>query len=134
MLKDYVFHQRFIYILTFTLNGVIAATQVTTLNSFYVVIFLFQGLCVALSLDSLQRRTSPLLNKLLIGILTLEITFQYAFFISHLPGNSGIKQNFAREIFGLLLNKPSFVNFGLKILLLTAELYRYKFSVHLTSI
>lgn len=134
LLKDYVFQQRTLFAVSFCLLGTIAATQVTTLNAFYVAIFLFQGLCIGLSLGSVQQRTSPFVNKLLMLALTFDIIFQYAFFISNLPQNSSLKQNFAREIFGLLLNKPSFVNYGLKIILFVVEAYRYQYSVHLTSL
>ena len=75
LLQDYNFRQRALFAVSFTVLATIAASTVTTINSFYVTFFLFQGLCLGLNLDRLHCYTMGAVNKLLLLALTAELAF-----------------------------------------------------------
>jgi uncharacterized membrane protein (DUF106 family) len=75
LLQDYNFRQRALFVASFTLLGAIAASTVTTINSVYVGIFLFQGLCIGLNFEKLHYITMGAVNNLLIVTLTFELVY-----------------------------------------------------------
>lgn len=65
-------------------------------------------------------------------MLTVELVFQYCNYISLAQIEFTAKENYKREVQGALLNKTSFVVFGLKVALFIIEAQRCQYSSHLT--
>jgi hypothetical protein len=57
-------------------------------------------------------------------VLTGELVFQYCNYISFAETEFIVKENYSREVQGVLLNQTSFVVFGLKVSLFISEALR----------
>ena len=132
VLQEYHFRQRALNVLSFILLGFVVASTVTIANSIYICIFLLQGLIMSLGLQGLQRTILPFQNGFLLVVLTVELVFQYCNFISLAQIEFTVKENYNREVQGVLLNKTSFVVFGLKVASFIIEALRCQYSIHLT--
>ena len=102
-------------------------------NAVYILLFLLQGLMVGLKFQTLQRKTQPIFHGLLLTILTVELVYQYCNFISLSNVTYSVKENYLREVQGVLFNPTSFTVFGLKVALFIIEAQRCQYSVHLTT-